>query len=326
MASTVRGDMFSLAEAQVFIPEIWSQDIIRYRLEDLVFAKYVKRLPFSGRPGDTIKMPRISRLGVKNKALKSPVEYQSVTDTQWSMTIDQYKYSAIMVEDIVQIQAHTSLRDEYTKEISRALARDLDLALQAERAAIIGADSTHHVTSTAPISNAEILAAIEILERERVPVDACTLIVSPAHYASLLAIDKFVSADYVNGRPVQTGQIGQLYGVPVVVSNYLGINSTTGLYNGDNDPAPSPSPGMSGSLYYPTQEDGTVTALTTNYYSAILLHPDAICLAMQKEPSIRAEWDIDYQAWKVVSTQLYGIKLFRPNHAVVISTDEDGLI
>lgn len=306
--------------------EIWSTEIMRYRMEDLIFARYVKRMPFSGRAGDTIKLPRISRIGVKTKALKAPVEYQSVTDTEWSMTIDTYKYSAIMVEDIVEIQAHTSLRSEYTKEISRALARDLDLAIQAERAAIIGADSTHHITSTQPISKAEILAAIEIMDRERVPAEGRTLIVSPAHYASLLAIDSFVNADYVDGRPVQTGRIGTVYGVPVVVSNYLGINSTTGLYNGDNDPAPSPTPGMTGSLYYPTQEDGTVTSLTANYYSAVMLHRDAICLAMQKEPAVRAQWDIDYQATKVVSTQLYGIKLYRPNHAIVISTDEDGLI
>lgn len=322
----VRGDMFSLAEASVFIPEIWSTEIMRYRLEDLVFARYVKRMPFSGRAGDTIKLPRISRLGVGTKALKAPIEYQSVTDTEWSMTITRYKYSAIMVEDIVGIQAHTNLRQEYTREISRALARDIDLAIQAERAAIIGADATHHVTSTAPISKAEILAAIEILDRERVPQEGRTLIVSPAHYASLLAIDQFVNRDYVSGMPTVTGQIGTLYGIPVVVSNYLGINSTTGLYNGDNDPAPSPTPGMTGSLYYPDQEDGTVTSLTANYYSAVLLHKDAICLAMQKMPNVQSEWDIDYQATKVASTQIYGVKLYRPSHAIVISTDEDGLI
>lgn len=323
---SIRGDMFSLAEASVFIPEIWSTDIMRYRLEDLVFARYVKRIPFSGRAGDTIKMPRISRLGVHTKSLKTPIEYQSVTDTEWEMTITRYQYSAIMVEDIVEIQSHTSLRQEYTREISRALARDLDLAIQAERAAIIGADSTHHVTSTAPVSKAEILAAIEILDRERVPAEGRVLIVSPAHYASLLAIDQFVSADYVNGMPTVTGRIGTIYGIPIVVSNYLAKNSTTGLYNGDNDPAPSPTPGMTNSLYYPDQEDGTVTSLTADYYSAVMLHRDCIALALQKMPSVSSAWDIDYQATKVASTQLYGLKLFRPSHGVVISTDEDGLI
>lgn len=323
---TIRGDMISLNEASVFIPEIWSTEIKRYRAEDLEFAKHVKRMPFEGRAGDLIRMPRISRLGVKTKTLKSPIEYQAVTETEWDMTIDRYTYSAFMIEDIVEIQSHTSLRSEYTKEISRALARDIDLALQAERAAIIGADSTHHVTSSSPISKAEILAAMEILDRERVPSQGRVLIIDPAHKASLLAIDQFVSSDYVGGRPTETGQIGSLYGIPVIIDNYLTLNDTDSLYNGDNDPNPGPTPGMSGSLYYPSQEDGTVTALTANYHSAVLLHPDCICLAMQKSPTVKAEWSIDYQAWKVATTQIYGIKLFRPSHGVVISTDEDALI
>lgn len=282
-----------MAETQVFIPEIWSTEIMRYRLEDLVFAKYVKRIPFQGRAGDKLRLPRISRLGVKTKTAKVPVEYQSVTDTEWSILVDTYRYSAVMVEDLVEIQAHTGLRQEYTKEISRALARDLDLTVQAERAAIIGANSSHHITTTTPISKAEILAAMEILDKARVPQSGRSLIISPAHKASLLAIDGFVSSDYVNGRPVQSGEIGQLYGMPVVTSNYLALNSTTGLKNGDNDPAPGPTPGMTSSLYYPNQEDGTVTSLTANYYSAVVMHQDAVALAVQKEPSVNAEWDID---------------------------------
>lgn len=324
--SSVRGDMFSLAEAQVFIPEIWSTDIIRYRLEELVMARFVKRIPFMGRAGDTIRMPRISRLGVRPKGLKQPVYYQSVTEQDWSMLVQRYMESSIMIEDVVEIQSHTNLRSEYTKEISRALARDIDYRLLAERAAIIGADSTSHITSTTPLSSAEILAAIETLEKRRVPVSECTFVFSPSHRASLLAIDKFTSRDYVDGKPVQTGVIGDLYGVPVVVSNNITINSTTGLYNGDNDPTPGATPGVTGSLYYPTQEDGTVTSLTANYYSGMLLHPEAIAMAMMQSPKVTSDFDIDFQASKVVSTQLYDVKLYRPDHAVVISTDEDGLV
>lgn len=322
----VNGDMFSLAEAQVFIPEIWSQEIFRYRMEDLVWARFVKRIPFEGRAGDLIKMPRISRLGVRPKVLKAPVEYQSITEQEWRMEINRYRESSFMIEDIVEIQSHTNLRMEYTREVGYALARDLDNALMAERAAIIGADATSHVVSSVPISKADILAAIEILDRRRVPKEGRVLIITPAQHVSLLNIDEFISKDYVNNSPVVTGYIGQVYDVPVVVSNYMSINSTTGLKNGDNDPTPGPTPGMSGSIYYPTQEDGTVTALTANYYSAIMLHREAVALAIQKMPRVSSAWDIDYQATKVVSTQIYDVKLFRPDAAVVISTDEDNLI
>ena len=321
-----RGDMFSLAEGQVFIPEIWSTDIIRYRSEDLMMTKYVKTIPFTGRAGDLIRMPRISRLGVRIKHLKSPVEYQSITETDWSMTVNRYVESSFMIEDILEVQSSVNLRSEYTKEVSVALARDIDYRILAQRAAIVGADATSHIVSTNPIGKADILAAIEILRRRRINTNGAVFVVSPSHYASLLNIEEFINADYVNGRPVQNGIIGALYGIPVVVNNNIDINSLTGLKNGDNDPMPGATPGMAGSDYYPTQEEGTVTPLVANYYSAMLLTPDAICMAMQMTPKMDAEWDIDYQATKVVATQLYDVKLFRPDGAIVISTDEDNLV
>jgi len=84
---------------------------------------------------------------------------------------------------------------------------------------------------------------------------------------------------------------------------------------------------VAGSLYYPTQEDVPGTyGLPVNYYTSMLLHPEAIAMACQKKPSVQAEYDIDYQATKVASTQIYDLKLYRPDHAVCISHDEDALI
>lgn len=326
MATGFNGDMFSLAEGQAFIPELWVNDIIRYRMEDLVMSRYVKTIPFQGRAGDLIRMPRISRLGVRPKVLKSPVEYQSITENEWQMTVNRYVESSFMIEDILEVQASVNLRREYTREVSTALARDIDYRILAQRAAIIGADATSHIVSTNPIAKSDILAAIEILSRRRVNTNGASLIVSPAHYASLLNIEEFINADYVNGRPVQNGVIGALYGLPVIVTNNMTINNLTGLKNGDNDPSPGATPGMLGSDYYPTQEDGTVTALTANYYSAMIVTPDSIAMAMQMAPRVNAEWDIDYQATKVVATQLYDVKMFRTDGAIVISTDEDNLV
>jgi Phage capsid protein len=320
------GDTFSLPEGQVFIPEIWSTDAIRYLVEDLVFARYVKMIPFQGKSGDLIRYPRISRLGVSIKAIKSPVEYQSITENEWQVRIQRYVSSAFRMDEVLEIQAHSNLRSIYTTEIGQALARDIDFRLMAERAAIIGADATSHIVSSSPLSEAEILAALEILAKRRVQINQCVFIFTPSHWASLLAINRFTSRDFVDGAPVTNGMVGRLFGVPVIFSNNITINSLTGLKNGDNDPTPGPTPGMTGSDYYPTQEDGTVTSLTANYYSGVLLHRDCIAMVTQKAPRIDSDWDIDYQQWKVVSTMLYDVKLYRPDHGVVISTDEDNLI
>lgn len=301
-------------------------------MEDLLWARWVKRINFGKKRGDLIRLPKISRLGVRPKSPKSPVEYQALTENEWSMRVQRYTESSFMIEDLVEIFAHTDLRSEYTREAGQALARDLDYAIMAERAAVINYNgagnntttSNSHIVSGTTIGRADILAAIETLDRRRVPKQGRKLIVTPAHYSSLLTINEFISRDYTDAKaPTQTGEIGTVYGVPVIFNNNMGVNSNTGLYNGDADTAPGPTPGVAGSMYYPTQEDFTLNyGLPVNYYSATLFHPDAFALAVSKMPNAQAEWDIDYQAWKVVNTQIYDCKLYRPDHAVVISTVE----
>jgi Phage capsid protein len=303
-------------------------------MENLMMANRCYTINFGTKKGDSIRRPKISRLGVGIKTPKSPIEYQAVTEQEWRMVVDRYTYSAIMVEDIAELQAHTNLRQEYTKELGVALARDLDYSVLAERQAIIaygqGATNTtttnSHIVTPNTISENEILAAIEVLDRRRVPQEGRVFIMPVAAKSSLLTINRFINRDFINGTPTSTGVVGELYGVPVILNNNMLVNSTAGFFNGDNAVG-SPSPGVAGSMYYPTQEDipGTY-GLPVNYYTSILMHPEAIGMAVQKRPSAQAEWDLDYQAWKVASTQVYDLKLYRPDHAVCISSDEDSLV
>jgi hypothetical protein len=47
---------------------------------------------------------------------------------------------------------------------------------------------------------------------------------------------------------------------------------------------------------------------------------------MKKMPSVDADWSVDYQEWHVVQTQIYDVEVYRPDHAVLINTDEDALV
>jgi Phage capsid protein len=325
MVFVPQGEMFSLDTSQVFIPERWLTDIIRRRDENLILANYVMKINDFKQPGDLIRKPRISDLGVNNKSLKTPVTYQAVTETDWTMRVTRYKESSIMIEDILKDRAHTNLQSEYTTRCSFALARDIDYALLAERAAIIGASSDSHLVSTDPISLAEIMAAKEILLRRRIP-EPYTLLVGIGHMASLWNIEEFKNRLYTDANVLATGKVSSILGVDIVMTNNLQQNSATGLFNGENDPTPSPTPGMAGSLYYPDQEDGTVTPLTAGYTSGMMIASDCIALAMEQVPRMETARDIDYQATKVVTTQRYGVKLYRELDGVVISTDEDAAV
>jgi hypothetical protein len=331
--SAPQGSAFNNNKAAVFIPEIWSRDLIRRRDENLIMRPLVGMIDFRGNRGDTIYIPYVSNMSVNNKVAGHPVSYQSFSENRWTMIVNRYKESSFAVDELTRLQTDRDLRSMYTERAGFALARDIEYALLAERATINGYNSASNViTSAAPIDYTDILAGLEILELANVPRSGIKLLISVKQHASLLTQEKFINADYrsLSSGVSSMGLVGSVLGIPIYVSNSLSTNSTTGFYNGDPDVATaSPTPGMSGSLYFPTQSPSlksgtTVTAsgLTAGYDTAMLIHPDWCKLAMVKEPNVDADWSTDYQEWHIVQTQVYDAEVFRPDSAVLINTTE----
>lgn len=328
-----QGSSFDNNKAAVFIPEIWSRDLIRRRDESLVMRPAVSMIDFGGQRGDTIYLPFVSNMAVNNKVAGHPVNYQSFSENRWTMIVNRYKEVSFAIDRLTEVQSQNDLRAIYTERAGFALARDIEYALLAERATINGYNSGSNVlTSGAPFDYTDFLAACEILELANVPRNALKLIVSVKQHKSLLTQDEFINNDYSRiGTLSSNGNVGSIFGVPVYVTTSLTTNSTTGFYNGDSAQGAiaSPTPGLTSSPYFPTQSpalrDGTsVTAstLTAGYDTAMLVHPDWCKLAMVWSPSVDADWSTDYQEWHVVQTQVYDCEVFRPDHAVLINTTE----
>lgn len=335
---SLRGAAVTKAVADVFIPEIWSTEVKRFLDQKLILSKYMKMVPFRGKKGDRIHIPNISRAAVNTKLPETPVLLQARVENDFYFDIDMYKESSFMIEDIVGIQASYNLRSEYTREAGYALARDIDNHLLALRAALNNipnqivwntSDGTNGAGATSnPLNYSAILAAKLRLDQADVPEEGRVLIVSPTQYNQLLAVDKFINMDYRNGAPVQTGVVGTIFGIPVVMTSQVGTNSTTGYVNGSGAAA-QPTPGVAGSPYLPTQDP--FTGLPTNFAgtgtkpvtTALLLNKEFAVMGMQQEPKVESARQTLYLADAVVMSQLYGAKLYRPDHAVIIHTNTD---
>ena len=59
---------------------------------------------------------------------------------------------------------------------------------------------------------------IEKLDEQDVPMDNRVLIIPPSIRNVIMGVERYNSADFVDGRGVRTGQIGQLYGIDVYVT------------------------------------------------------------------------------------------------------------
>lgn len=329
------GSTTTITNAAVFIQELWLDELKRERDSKFVMAGSTKIIPARGKKGDTFRIPNITRLAVNDKLAETPVTLQSRTETDFSIVVDRYKEVSFLIEDIVGVQSKYNLRSEYTREAGYALARDIDNVLLAERAAIqnesaqvIYNTDTGAVGGNAlSLNKAAILAAKEILMLADVPMEQCVMVVSPEQHQDLLMIDEFVSSDYVSGKPTVNGMIGSLYGMQVRYSSNITRNSTTGYTNGAGAAA-QPTPGVTDSPYYPTQS--TATTLPTdgasnsgtvgNYITAMIYHPEAFALAMQMEPKVEHSRETLYLGDAVVMSQLYGVKTYREDHAVLIHT------
>jgi len=327
------GDAYTAQRADVFIPDLWSAEVKRFRDAKLITSMYTKKLPFAGKKGDRLHIPNISRAAVYDKLPERPVTMQARTELEFYLDIDTYKESSFMIEDIVATQSAYALRSEYTREAGYAIARDIDnsvLALRsvinATAAQVLFASSTGAVGGVGQVfSFATFLTAKLILDNADVPPEDRVLIVSPGQYAQLLNVNQFTNVQFTDGRPIENGLVGTLFGIPVVMTSQVGVNSLTGYVNGTGNVG-QPTPGVLGSPYMPKQDTGTTLPLaftgagTAPIVTALLCHMDWATLGIQQDPKLESSREALYLADAVIMSQLYGVRVFRVDHAVVIHT------
>jgi len=270
--------------ADVFIPEIWSPLAVVARESNLVFASKVNTVYTESirKFGDRVNIPNISNLAVATKALNdnTAIDYETVTETMQTLVVNTWEYSAIAVEDIIDVQANRDLLTSYAGKMGYALALAVDDVL----AGLVDNFGTNIVgTLGVDLSDDDWLDARQKLNDADVPMEGRSICVSPAQETGMLKLDRFVHADYTElhatgpGSRNQNAYIGSFYRTPVYVS---------------------------------TNVEGTNAAGHDNAY----MHMEALALAMQMSPKIGHFYDLDFFVDKVAIQQLYGTKEIRDDH------------
>ena len=116
--------------AAVFIPEVWSADIMRHTRRNLVLANLVKRYDNEVKNGgDVIHIPRLAEVTARSKSAGTDVTFDAATENEYTITVDQHKYFAFVIEDITRAQSRTDLREEYTQAAGYSIARAVDTSI-----------------------------------------------------------------------------------------------------------------------------------------------------------------------------------------------------
>lgn len=238
----------TVTTAANFIPELWSDEVIAGYKANLVLGNVVTKINHNGKKGDTIHIPAPVRGSANAKAANTQVVLQGDTHNTVNLSINKHYEYSVVIEDITEVQALSSLRRFYTDDAGYALATqvDNDLFALAEgfqggtvggtgatlyEKAVIGGDGatlyTGNSTNATDITDAGIRKMILTLDNADVPMDNRCLIIPPIAANDLLAINRFTEQQFIgNGEAIKTGKIGSIYGIDVYVSsNCPSINS-----------------------------------------------------------------------------------------------------
>ena len=265
----------------VFSPDIWSKQVLRATESNLVIAASVNRgFEDDASVGKTVKVASIGNLAARAKAENTAITYETVAETATTITLNIWSYAAFGVEDIVKVQAIVDVQNEYQRKLGYAVAKDIDTKLASDFA---GFSQVVGTLGTA-VSDANVLAAIKLLDDADVPQDDRFFIMTPAEKVAKLALDRWSNALYIGtgSMPVKNGTLGEMYGLTLKV--------TTNLVK--------PAGGQANNAIF---------------------HRDALALVVQRSPKTHVFYDIDVFAWKLAVEVIYGHQEMRDNFGVLLN-------
>ena len=294
--------------AAKFIPEIWSDEVIAAYKTNLVLANRVKKMSMTGKKGDTIHVPKPARGTATAKAANTAVTIQNSVESEVLININKHFEFSRLIEDITEVQALASLRQFYTGDAGYGLAKQVDddlftlgksfgngngssfvnsgsFQINASSGALEPFD-IDGVADLGAFTDAVFRDLIQKLDDADVPMDNRSFVIPPSLRNAIMGIDRYTSTDFVNGKTIETGKIGNLYGVDVFVSSNCPITDPTDTAKGRG---------------------------------AYLFHKDTMVLAEQQAIRSQTQYKQEFLGTLYTADTLYGTQVMRPEAGFVLS-------
>ena len=277
------GDVTQKSDIDVFVPELWADGIYRYFEKALVLKPFFDDYSSLVRgKSDVLHIPTMQEVASAEKSANTSVEYTANVETTIDLAIDQHFYAAKLFEDIAMVQSNEQLFDKYAQSMAYALAKRVDTKIEALLQTL---GTTQTLAADNSMSNADVETALGTLMSNDIPADECAFFVNPLIYADLLNSKAFVTNNsgagvgFGNDNPVMsTGQVGSLFGIPVMTSSLIPTTTSTGIE------------------------------------AAYLVHKSAIAVALQQDIRIQSNYNLSFLGTEVVADIIYGAVITTSNH------------
>lgn len=272
------------ANSPVVIDEVWAKEILENRRNRLVMEQLVNH-DYEGQiknHGDTVHIISLPDMVAQDIVPGTEMTVTPLVPTEQLLVIDQYKGVPAEVQDMLMKQSTYDLRRPYTEKIGFALADAIDKYLIG--IAIAGVAAGNTLTAVSALNKATLVAAHAKLDALNVPTEGRSLIINGFGKADLRLDQDMTWADR-QGSGVSiagAGYAGTIYDTPVYVTNQVPkINSNAN-------------------------------------WAFLLIHRDALTAAVQIDPEVETDRRVLSKSWIVAGSTLFGGKVIRPDHIVVI--------
>jgi hypothetical protein len=133
---------------------------------------------------------------------------------------------------------------------------------------------------------------IQLMDDADVPMDGRKFAIPPSLRNAIMGIDRYNSSDFVDGRGVNNGQIGKLYGIDIYVSSNM-----------------------------PTIETASDNSVGDAIKAAVLFHTDTMVLGEQLGVRSQTQYKQDYLSTLYTADTLFGTKVVRPEAGFVLAVN-----
>lgn len=274
-----------------FVPTLWAKELADNRLDNLVFWPLIDSSYSSeiSSYGDTLKIPFLGEVSgdtTVNYVPGTDVDVDSLDATTIDLIIDRYLRKAVGIQDAFKAQGKYEMR----QPAERRLGYWLDVAKDTEVYTKM-IDGTTNDTVVASGSGGtlafeDIVDAAAVLDTNNVPQDGRYIVVNGIGLSDLRKVAEFSLYDHTGQASLVSGMkgiVGHIYGMPVYVTEVINANE-------DSTPA----------------------------YEFVMFHKSSLVGATQTVPKMEFYRDALKGQDDIIAGELFGVKVLRPDHIVVI--------